>query len=323
MPGKSKKSGTIRYAVAGPGHIAQVAVIPAFKHARKNSELVALISDDPKKSRALARKYPSVEGIAGYDDLESCLAEHEVDALYVALPNHLHREFTVRAAQAGVHVLCEKPLAVDEDQCLEMIDAARVAGVKLMTAYRLHFQKAQLGAMELARSKRLGDLRTIHADLTLVVSDPDNIRRNPRELGGGPMYDLGIYCINAARNVFRDEPRSVFAFQARSDMRKFEKVEETICGVLAFPQERLCTFQCSVGAAPLSHLRVLGTKGDLVIENAFDYAESMTQYLTIKEKTKTKRFPKQDRPVRARAHLLLRLHPERPAAGALGARRAA
>ena len=227
----------IRYAVAGPGHIAQVAVLPAFAHARSNSELVALISDDPKKSRALARKYPSVEGFAGYDELERCLAEHRIDALYIALPNHLHHEFTIRAATAGVHVLCEKPLAVDEDQCLEMIDAAARAGVKLMTAYRLHFQKAQLGAMELARSKRLGDLRTIHADLTLLVSDPDNIRRNPRELGGGPLYDLGIYCINAARNVFRDEPRSVFAFEARSDMRKFEKVEETICGVLAFPQE--------------------------------------------------------------------------------------
>jgi predicted dehydrogenase len=283
----------IRYAVVGPGHIAQVAVLPAFAHARTNSELGALISDDPKKLRLLAKKY-RVKAVAGYADMESCLQENGIDAVYIALPNHLHREFAVRAASAGIHVLCEKPMALTEEDCIDMIDAAAAANVKLMIAYRLHFQRVHLKAIEIARTKRFGELRTLHGDLTLFVKDRNNIRLNPREIGGGPLYDLGIYCINAARYLFRNEPEEVFAFQARSDPERFAEVEETICGVLRFPKDRLCTFQCSVGAASLSDLRVLGTKGDLYIENAFDYAEGMTQYLTVSEKTKVKKFPKQD-----------------------------
>jgi glucose-fructose oxidoreductase len=283
----------IRYALIGPGHIAQVAVLPAFAHARANSELAALVSSDRAKLSKLARKY-GVEAVASYDQLEDCIAEHRIDAVYVALPNHMHAEYAVRAARAGAHVLCEKPMAVTGEECLAMIQAAEDANVRLMIAYRLHFQKTHLKAIDIARTKRLGDLRTIHGDLTLVVRDADNIRLNPRSMGGGPLYDLGIYCINAARYVFRDEPESVFAYTARSDVLRFDDVEETLCGILKFPRERLCTFQCSVGAAPLTDLRVLGTKGDLHIESAFDYAKGMTQYLTVSEKTKVKRFPKQD-----------------------------
>jgi predicted dehydrogenase len=288
----AKQRRKIRYAVAGPGHIAQVAVLPAFAHARSNSELVAVISNDPKKARFLARKYP-IEGFAGYDDFEACIRDLEIDAVYVALPNHLHREFTVRAAQAGAHVLCEKPMAVDVADCLAMIDACEAAGVKLMIAYRLHFQAAHLGALEIARTRRLGDLMTGHGNLTICVKDKDNIRLNPRRLGGGPLYDLGIYCINAARCAFESEPVRVFAFESRSGPL-FEQTEETLCGVLEFPRGRLFTFQCSMGAAPTSDLRIVGTKGDLVLESGFDYAEGMKQRLTIGERTTVKRFPKQD-----------------------------
>ena len=165
----------IRYAVIGPGHIAQVAVLPAFAHARENSELAALVSDDRVKLKALARKY-RVEEVGEYAELEELIARAGIDAVYIALPNHLHREFTIRAARAGAHVLCEKPMAVTEEECVEMIDATAAAGVKLMIGYRLHFQSLHLHAIEAAGAGRLGKVRTFHGDLMITVKDHDNIR---------------------------------------------------------------------------------------------------------------------------------------------------
>jgi len=125
----------IRYAVVGLGHIAQVAVLPAFAHARRNSTLAAVVSGDRTKRREVARRY-RIDAF-DYDGYDKCL--QQVDAVYIALPNSMHAEYTVRAARAGVHVLCEKPMAVTEDECRQMIEACRKADVKLMIAYRLHF----------------------------------------------------------------------------------------------------------------------------------------------------------------------------------------
>ncbi len=121
----------VRYAVVGLGHIAQVAVLPAFKSAR-NSELVALVSGDPRKRKALGKKY-RIEQVFSYEKYDQVLPL--VDAVYLALPNHLHKEYAVRAAQAGVHVLCEKPMAVTEEECEAMIAAAERNRIKLMIAY--------------------------------------------------------------------------------------------------------------------------------------------------------------------------------------------
>ncbi len=121
----------VRYAVVGLGHIAQVAVMPAFKSAR-NSELVALVSGDPRKRKALGKKY-RIEQVFSYEKYDQVLPL--VDAVYLALPNHLHKEYAVRAAQAGVHVLCEKPMAVTEEECEAMIAAAERNRIKLMIAY--------------------------------------------------------------------------------------------------------------------------------------------------------------------------------------------
>src|SRR2546422_793029 len=155
MTKRTKSKPKMRYAVVGLGHIAQVAVLPAFKSAF-NSELAALVSSDPEKHRKLARKY-GVDHVYAYEEYDECL--QNVDAVYLALPNHLHREFAVRAANARVHVLCEKPMAVTEDDCQAMIDAADENGVKLMIAYRLHFEAGNLEAIRLAKNGKLGDVR--------------------------------------------------------------------------------------------------------------------------------------------------------------------
>src|SRR3982074_1977778 len=156
MKSKSKSNRKIRYAVVGLGHLAQVAVLPSFKSAR-NSELVALVSDDAEKRKRLGRKY-QVDRLFSYEQYEECLSQ-DVDAVYIVLPNHLHKEYAVRAAKMGVHVLCEKPMAVTVEDCHAMIDAAEENGIKLMVAYRLHFEKATLEAGRLVETGKLGNLR--------------------------------------------------------------------------------------------------------------------------------------------------------------------
>ena len=176
----------IRYAVVGLGYISQAAVLPAFAHARRNSQLTALVSDDPQKREELSKRY-GVELVYDYDRYDECLASGEVDAVYIALPNHMHRDFAVRAAEAGKHILCEKPLAVTEEECEDMIQAAERWGVRLMTAYRLHFDRANLEAIEIVRSGKLGEARVFDSVFTMQVKDEDNIRLNPPDQGGGPV----------------------------------------------------------------------------------------------------------------------------------------
>src|SRR5436190_2091876 len=190
----------IRYAVVGCGHIAQVAVLPAFGNARRNSKLAAIVSGDPVKREELRKKYDVPKAVA-YEQYDELLKSGDIDAVYIALPNTMHAEYAERAARAGLHVLCEKPMAVTEAQCEVMARMAHENKVKLMVAYRLHFERANLEAMEIARSGRIGEPRLFTSTFTMSVV-PDNIRVR-RDMGGGVLYDIGIYCINAARSLFR------------------------------------------------------------------------------------------------------------------------
>src|SRR3954467_4663221 len=180
----------IRYALAGLGHIAQVAILPAFEHA-ENSELAALITGDPEKHDELSKKY-AVPAYS-YDLFERAVKERSVDAVFIALPNTMHRQYTERAAAIGAHVLCEKPMATTEEDCLAMIQACAEGNVKLMIAYRLHFTDAHLRAIELVKSGGLGELRYFNSLFAMQVAD-GNIRVRS-ETGGGPLYDIGIYCL--------------------------------------------------------------------------------------------------------------------------------
>jgi len=217
-----------------------------------------------------------------------------VDAVYLALPNHMHREYAVRAAEARVHVLCEKPMAVTEKECTEMIDAAEKNGIKLMIAYRLHFEAGNLEAIRLIESGRLGDVRFFTSEFAQQVTD-DNVRVTESvELGGGPVYDMGVYCINAARYLFRAEPTSAFAATLNDGEKRFEKVEEMASVVMRFPGERVATFTCSFGAADVSRYALIGTKGVLDVDPAYEYALGIRHMLTLKGKTRYKTFPKRD-----------------------------
>jgi predicted dehydrogenase len=280
----------VRYAVVGLGYIAQIAVLPAFVKA-KNAELVALVSDDPKKLAKLGKKY-NVPFRYSYDEYDACLCSGEVDAVYIALPNNLHREYTVRACRARVHVLCEKPMAVTESDCEAMIAAAKENRTRLMIAYRLHFEEANMKAVEIARSGKLGNLRAFNSLFTMQVKEGDI--RLQKDLGGGTLYDIGIYCINAARYIFQAEPVEVFAWSANNGEKRFEEVDEMTSAILRFPDERLASFTSSFGASDVSAYQIVGSEGDLRVDPAYEFAGDLKHRLTIKGKTRDRTFSKRD-----------------------------
>jgi len=288
----SVRSGKVRYAVIGLGHIAQAAVLPAFKQAARNSVLAALVSGEQKKLRQLGRRY-GLERVYGYDDVDDLFESGEIDAVYIALPNDMHKEYTVRAARAGLHVLCEKPMAVTSRECEEMIRATREAKVKLMIAYRLHFERANLEAVKHARSGKLGELRYFSSDFSMQVSD-DNIRLKPTEEGGGPLYDIGVYCINAARYCLSEDPVAVCATATRSRDRRFRNVDETVAAVMRFRDERVASFTCSFGAADRSVYAITGTKGILTMDPAYEYAEGLGYEVKIGGRSQKRKFGKSD-----------------------------
>jgi predicted dehydrogenase len=292
MPRLMNSSRKIRYAVAGLGYIAQKAVLPAFAHAKKNSEIAAFFSDDPKKLQQLGKRY-GVGGLYAYDQYEKGLKKEEIDAVYIALPNHLHCEYTVRAAQAGVHVLCEKPMALSIHECETMIHAADHHRIKLMIAYRLHYEEANLHAIHLVQSGKIGEPRYFQSAFSLPVKEKENIRLQ-EETGGGTIWDIGVYCINAARNLFRSEPTEVFAGTTGKGKGRFQEVEETSSGILQFPEQRLAAFTCSFGASDVSEFRIVGTKGELVLKSAYEYTDPIALHLTIDGKERKRVFPARD-----------------------------
>jgi glucose-fructose oxidoreductase len=284
-----RSSGPIRYAVVGLGHIAQVAVLPAFAHARRNSRLAALVSDDPTKRRSLSKKY-RIGGTFSYTDYDAAL--EQVDAVYLALPNSMHAEYAIRAASAGVHVLCEKPMAVTADECERIIEACREHKVKLMIAYRLHFEEINLQVIDLVRRGRIGQPRFFNSSFSFTVR-PGNIRTK-KALGGGTLYDIGVYCINAARYLFRAEPKEVMAISVNAGHKGFEEIDESTGALLRFDGERVAAFVTSFNSSDVGSYRIVGTKGQVRVDPAYEYAEGLSYELTVNGKTTRKRIGKRD-----------------------------
>jgi predicted dehydrogenase len=290
--GSSPRPSPIRYAVIGLGHIAQAAVLPAFAHASRHAYLAALISGDRQKRNKLGKRY-EVSGLYDYEQLADCLHQEDIQALYIATPNTLHRDFTVEAARAGVHVLCEKPLATTERDCTAMINACERAGVHLMTAYRLHFDAATLKAVETVHSGKIGDPRWMTSSFSYQIKDDGNIRLRG-DLGGGALFDIGIYCINAARTLFRADPIAVHARHLPTGDKRFREVDETVAATLHFAENRHASFTCSFNAASTSWYELVGTKGSICHDSAFEYAEGSELTITVNDKSRTTPYAKRD-----------------------------
>ncbi len=276
----------IRYAVVGLGAFAKSDILPAFVEA-ENSELVALVSGDAAKGDELAQKY-DVRHTYSYEEYDQLLKSGNIDAVYLAVPNHLHCDYTVRAAKAGIHVLCEKPMAVTVEECQIMIAAAKDRNIKLMIAYRLHLEPANLHAIEVVQSGQIGEPR-IFTSLFTQQNYEGDIRLD-KEIGGGTLDDIGIYCINAARYIFQSEPIAVFATSANNGEQRFQEVAEMTSVIMRFPDDRLATFTCSFGTQRIQTYHVAGTKGDLRVELAYSTQGPIKHILNIDGQVQERSF---------------------------------
>jgi glucose-fructose oxidoreductase len=282
----------IRYAVVGLGYISQIAVLPAFSHARQNSKLAALVSSDPEKLNKLGEQY-GIDRRYSYEQYGECLRSGEIDAVYIALPNHMHRAYTAGAAEAGIHVLCEKPMAFTEEDCEAMIHATESASVKLMIAYRLHFERGNLDSIEVIKKGTIGNPRIFTSTFCQQIKEGNS--RLKGDVGGGALYDMGIYCINAARYLFQSEPTEVFAWNNTTpDDPRFREVPEMTTGLMRFPGERIAHFTTSFGATDRSIYEVIGTKGTLKMDPAYELAEALKSEITVEGKPTKKTFSKRD-----------------------------
>jgi len=288
--GKQESGEKVRYAVVGLGWFAQAAILPAFKNASENSLLAALVSGDAEKRQELSRKY-DVEAF-DYDAYESLLSSGKIDAVYIATPNSEHAQYVVAAADRRIHVLCEKPLAGNVADCVAMVEACQRSNVKLMTAYRLHFEEANLSVVEMVKSGRIGELRLFDSVFTQQIRQ-DNIRLSGN-LEGGPLRDVGVYCINAARYLFRSEPFEASALHVASEDPRFREVPEMTLATLRFPGERIAQFACGFGESNVNYYRVTGTKASIRMEPAYSFESALNRFVNTDGTIEEAKFKQRD-----------------------------
>jgi predicted dehydrogenase len=268
---KSEKK--LGFAVIGLGAIARMAVLPAFRRS-KHARLVALVSSDRHKAAAWARDF-HVESAYSTDEIKECLSHPLVEAVYIATPPGTHLDFTLKAAQAGKHVLCEKPLAADTQQSAQMVQVCAARGVRLMTAYRKYFEPSAVFLKGLVQSGKLGCIDTIHtsfSELHVPGKSLDWLLERPLA-GGGPLMDLGIYCVNTARWLLEQDPVEASAFAWKRDELRFREIEEGISFRLRFPGGCVTQGSSSYGAVLASFLFVQGSKGWVCLAPAFPFDE--------------------------------------------------
>ena len=254
-------SGDVRWGVLSTAKIGIDKVIPATAAADR-CEVVAIASRDVERARAAAFELGIARAFGSYEDL---LADPDVDAVYNPLPNHLHAEWTIAAARAGKHVLCEKPLATTSADAERMIQACEAEGVLLMEAFMYRLHPTWEAVMSLVASGRIGELKTVQSWFSYFNDDPGDIR-NLVETGGGALYDIGCYCVNLSRMLFGAEPERVGGSVLRDPVMGIDVLTS---GILDFG-DVVATFTCSTRAEPDQRVHIYGTDGRISIEIPFN-----------------------------------------------------
>ncbi len=258
------------YAIIGLGRIADI-FMAGVKNS-PNSKVTALVSGHRDKALRIAAQSGVPESsIYSYENFDSIASNKAVDAVYVALPNSMHAEYTIRAAKAGKHVFCEKPMAMNVAECEQMIAACKSAGVKLMIGYRCHFEPLHLKAIDLIRSGAIGQVQTIEAGFGFNEVKGE-WRLDKKMSGGGPLVDVGIYCLNATRYLTGEEPAGFQAYTSVIDHDgRFDTVEENCSWTTRFPSGILAACNTTYGAELGGFFKVHGSKGWIDMAPAFDY----------------------------------------------------
>jgi predicted dehydrogenase len=251
----------VRFGVLGAANIAVKKVIPGMKGCVR-AEVAAIASRTLGKAEEAARELGIPKAYGSYEEL---LADPEIDAVYNPLPNHLHLPWSIKAAEAGKHVLCEKPITLSAAECRELIAARDRTGVRMAEAFMVAVHPQWLRARELARSGRIGRLRSIVGAFSYFNDDPANIRNIP-ECGGGGVMDIGCYPIFISRWMFGEEPTRIAAALERDPALKTDRLASA---VMEFPSGH-CVFTCSTQLVLYQSVQLLGTKGRIEIEIPFN-----------------------------------------------------
>src|SRR6478672_4424409 len=252
----------LRWGILSTADIARKKVVPGMRRAAR-CEIVAVGSRDGRE----ARRFADELGIPrAHDSYEALLADPDVDVVYIPLPNHLHREWTIAAARAGKHVLCEKPLALTAADAEAMVEACEREGVRLMEAFMYRLHPSWAAVRQIIASGRIGRLQTVQSWFSYYNDDPRNIR-NIAEAGGGALLDIGCYSINLSRMLFGTEPERVEAAILRDpDM----EVDVLTSGLLVFPGGGTATFTCSTRSESDQRVHIYGTEGRISIGIPFN-----------------------------------------------------
>ena len=250
-------SNKIRWGVLGVAKIATVKVIPAMQRGTL-TEIAAIASRDLAKAENAARELGIPKAYGSYEDL---IADPTIDAIYNPLPNHLHVPWSVKAAEAGKHVLCEKPIALTIGETNELIAARDRTGVKIGEAFMVHVHPQWLRTLEIVRSGEIGDLRAFNCVFSYNNRDPHNIR-NIAEIGGGTLMDIGCYPIHTSRWIFGEEPRKVSALIDRDPAFGTDRL---VSAILDYPSGQ-ATFLCSTQMTPWQRMTFYGTAGRVEVE---------------------------------------------------------
>ncbi|WP_314374100.1 Gfo/Idh/MocA family oxidoreductase [Sphingomonas paucimobilis] len=281
----------VRYAVVGAGDITQSAMLPGIKHTG-NSELTAIVTGDAEKGRALAEKY-GVEHVYSYHEFDKLLTAGVCDAIYLGTPNWRHAEFAIPALEAGIHVLCEKPLEISVEKARAIQAAEKRSSAKLMTAYRLHFEPGTLAAIEKIRNGELGELVAFTSCFGQKL-DPDN-HRAKHGLEAGPLFDMAPYPINAIRYLFGAEPVAVeSAVATRQPSAGLGDLDDTFAVVLRMPGDRLASFTVSYAMNNVDSLIIAGMKGSIHMSPAYGFQSGIEHEVTIGDKESHETFKHTD-----------------------------
>ena len=261
----------IGFALAGLGNLSTHQIAPALQKT-KFCRLTGIITGHPDKAERWKAQYNIPDrNIYNYDNMEKMADNPDIDLVYVVTPNGLHADHTIKAAKAGKHVLCEKPMEVSVEKCQQMIDECKKAGRQLAIGYRLHFEPTNLECVRLVREKVFGDLKVINAGFGFHMGDPTQWRLNRALAGGGPLMDVGIYALQATRYLTGGEPAEVSAITTVTDPVKFKEVEESIVWQMKFPGGVIANCTATYNAQGLNYFKVFADRGWFELDPAYSY----------------------------------------------------
>ena len=259
------------FALAGLGSLSTHQIAPAFQKTNF-CQLTGIITGTPAKAASWKAQYNIPDkNVYNYDNMEKMADNPDIDVVYVVTPNGLHADHTIKAAKAGKHVLCEKPMEVSVKKCQQIIDACKAANRLLAVGYRLHFEPNNLECVRLAREKVLGAVNMIQAEYGFKIGDPKQWRLNRALSGGGPLMDVGIYALQAARYLSGEEPVSVSATATTTDLVKFKDIEENLAWQLKFPGGTIATCNTSYNFNGFDRFRAYADRGWFELAPAFGY----------------------------------------------------